>query len=141
MFESNTVPKPLLSNSVGVYFFSVLPYNRCKRKQKPTKSRQLYFDVLKRSLISEQLSLEYTLSSYVQCLCDNMLYMPAYGNIVEFQVFKVDAKIGKKYERSPYFIGTRLWNKLSKDIQNSENVYVFKNKVARLYKCYNEKYV
>ena len=68
-----------------------------------------------------------------------MLYMPAYGNIVEFQVFKVDAKIGKKYERSPYFIGTRLWNKLSKDIQNSENVYVFKNKVERLYKCYNEK--
>ena len=56
-------------------------------------------------------------------------------------VFKVDAKIGKKYERSPYYIGTRLWNKLSKDIQNSENVYVFKNKVARLYKCYNEKYV
>ena len=30
---------------------------------------------------------------------------------------------------------------ISKDIQNSENVYVFKNKVARLYTCYNEKYV
>ena len=30
-------------------------------------------------------------------------------------VFKVDAKIGKKYERSPYYVGTCLWNKLSKD--------------------------
>ena len=37
-------------------------------------------------------------------------------------VFKVDAKIGKKYERSPYYIGTCLWNKLSKDIQTSEMI-------------------
>ena len=56
-------------------------------------------------------------------------------------VFKVDAKIGKKYERSPYYVGTHLWYKLSKDIQSSENVFLFKNKVSRLYKCYNEKYV
>ena len=41
-------------------------------------------------------------------------------------VFKVDAKIGNKYERSPYYVGTRLWNKLSKDIQFAENVFVFK---------------
>ena len=56
-------------------------------------------------------------------------------------VFKIDTKIGKKYERSPFFIGTRLWNKLSKDIQESLNIYVFKHKVARLYKCYNDKYI
>ena len=49
-------------------------------------------------------------------------------------VFKTDAKICKKYERSPYYIGTRLWNKLHKNVQESENVYVFKNKIARLYK-------
>ena len=38
-------------------------------------------------------------------------------------------------------LGTRLWNKLDTSIQLSENRYVFKNKVARLYKFYNEKYV
>ena len=60
----------------------------------------------------------------------------------QIYVFKVDTKIGKKKkERSPYYVGTCLWNKLSKDIQNAENVYVFKNRVARLYKCYNEKMV
>ena len=58
-------------------------------------------------------------------------------------VFKTDTKFGKKYEHSPYYIGTGLWNKLSKDIgiQDLPNVYVFKSKVAKLYKCYNEKYV
>ena len=54
-------------------------------------------------------------------------------------VVKVDAKIGKKYERSPYYIGSRLWKKLGEDTQQSDN-NVFRNKVARLYKCYNEKY-
>ena len=56
-------------------------------------------------------------------------------------VFKVDTKIGKKYERSPYYLGTRLWDKLERNIQYSENVHVFKKKIARLYKCYNEKYL
>ena len=56
-------------------------------------------------------------------------------------VFKVDTKIGKKYERSPYYIGTLLWNKLSTEIQSSMNIFVFRNKVSRLYKFYNEKYV
>ena len=41
----------------------------------------------------------------------------------QIYVFNVDTKIGKKYERSPYYIGTLLWNKLSKNIQGSENVY------------------
>ena len=51
-------------------------------------------------------------------------------------VFKVDTKVGKKYERSPYYIGTRLWNKLGKNVQESDDVYVFKNKITRLYKHY-----
>ena len=56
-------------------------------------------------------------------------------------VFKVDSKIGKKYERSPFYLGTRLWEKLLKNIQESENVYVFRNKINRHYKHYNVKYV
>ena len=56
-------------------------------------------------------------------------------------VFKVDPKIGKKYERSPFYLGTRLWDKLQKNIQESENVYLLGNKINRLYKYYNVKYV
>ena len=29
----------------------------------------------------------------------------------------------------------------SKNCQGSENIFVLKNKISRLYKCYNEKYV
>ena len=36
-------------------------------------------------------------------------------------VFKTETKVCKKYERSPYYLGTCLWIKLSKDIQD---VYV-----------------
>ena len=56
-------------------------------------------------------------------------------------VFIVDTKIGKKYERSPYYIGTCLWNKMSKTVQDSENLFVFKKKIAHLYKVYNDKSV
>ena len=49
--------------------------------------------------------------------------------------FKVDPKIGKKYERSPFCLGTRLWDKLQKNIQESENVYVFRNKILQCEIC------
>ena len=56
-------------------------------------------------------------------------------------VFKVDTKIGKKYERSPYYNGTCLWNKMSKTVQDSENLFVFKKKKRHHYKVYNDKFV
>ena len=41
----------------------------------------------------------------------------------EIYVYKTDTKIGKKYEESPYFIGTQLWDKLHKEIHFSVNVH------------------
>ena len=33
-------------------------------------------------------------------------------------VFKVDTKMGTKYKKSPYYLGTILWNGLDKDTQD-----------------------
>ena len=40
-------------------------------------------------------------------------------------VFKVPAKICPVYERSPYCVGTTLWNILTKETKNKENVHLF----------------
>ena len=52
--------------------------------------------------------------------------------------FKVSTKILPMYEHSPYYIGTKLWNNLAKEVQNKENVYSFKKEVGRLYKAYKK---
>ena len=44
----------------------------------------------------------------------------------EKYVFKADTKIGKKYEKSPYYLGTKLWDKLPKETHFAENVHEFK---------------
>ena len=38
----------------------------------------------------------------------------------EKYVFRTETKIGKKYEESPYYQGTKLWDKLTKETQFSE---------------------
>ena len=43
----------------------------------------------------------------------------------EKYVFKTDTKIGKKYEKSPYYLGEKLWDKLPRETQFSENVFEF----------------
>ena len=50
---------------------------------------------------------------------------------VSKNVFKVD-KIGKKYERSPYYIGTCLWNKLTEGLGISLQDVIMKN-MCKLY--------
>ena len=53
----------------------------------------------------------------------------------EKYVFKTDTKIGKKYEKSPYYQGT-LWDKLPKETQFAENIFEFKKRILPLYKQY-----
>ena len=38
-------------------------------------------------------------------------------------VFQTDVKISKKYEKSPYYLGTRLWNPLDRETQKSDSIY------------------
>ena len=40
------------------------------------------------------------------------------------------------YERSPYYLGTKLWNEFSKDIQNLPNIYAFKKEIDRENRVY-----
>ena len=54
----------------------------------------------------------------------------------EKYVFKTDSKIGKKYEKSPYYQGTVLWDKLPKETQFAENIFDFKKRIIPLYKEY-----
>ena len=41
-------------------------------------------------------------------------------------VFKIPVKLTPTYERSPYYIGTKLWNGLPKTIQDSVDIFAFK---------------
>ena len=54
----------------------------------------------------------------------------------EKYVFKTDTKIGKNYERSPYYQGTLHWDKLPKETQFAENIFEFKKRLLPLYKEY-----
>ena len=48
-------------------------------------------------------------------------------------VFRLDRKEGTKYSTSPYYKGTRLWDKLTKNIQESEAIFIFKNDIDKIY--------
>ena len=52
-------------------------------------------------------------------------------------VFKTETKIGKKYEKSPYYLGTRLWNPLNRETQKCDSIYSFKKKILGMYEKYN----
>ena len=48
-------------------------------------------------------------------------------------VFKVPTRVLPSYERSPYYIGSKLWNVLDIDTQRINNVFAFKKKIAMCY--------
>ena len=52
----------------------------------------------------------------------------------EKYVFKTDTKIGKKCEKSPYYLGTKLW-----ETQFADNVHEFK-KIHNIMSTILEKY-
>ena len=51
-------------------------------------------------------------------------------------VFKVPAKILPVYERSPYYLGTKLWNGLDKETQKKDTIHAFKKDIDKLYRNY-----
>ena len=46
------------------------------------------------------------------------------------------SQIGTKYENSPFYKGTKLWDSVNRDIQYSENKWIFKSHLNILYKKY-----
>ena len=53
-------------------------------------------------------------------------------------VFKVPTRITPKYEKSPFYMGTILWNELSRDIQIAQSVPEFKKAIDKRYKKYRD---
>ena len=45
-------------------------------------------------------------------------------------------KITTSYQKSPYYLGTKLWNELSKTVQNAPDVYAFKKEINRMNRSY-----
>ena len=55
---------------------------------------------------------------------------------LRFPDLKVPTKILPIYERSPYYIGTHLWNNLPKSVQDSRDVFAFKKEIRRMNRVY-----
>ena len=51
-------------------------------------------------------------------------------------IFKVDIKIGTKYQHSPYYKGTLLWNELPASTQMITDIVRFKQLISRNYRVY-----
>ena len=56
----------------------------------------------------------------------------------EKYIFKTDAKIGTKYANSPYYKGTNLWNKFSREEQQSEDIFMFKANIKGKYNVFDK---
>ena len=52
--------------------------------------------------------------------------------------FKVPSKITPVYEKSPFYIGTKLWNELSVETQDSTDIFEFKKHIARMNRRYKK---
>ena len=74
-------------------------------------------------------------SMYIYSKCDNVrLVRERVTRANEKFVFKTETKIGTKYQNSPFYYGTTLWNNLSKEIQCSDNIFMFKKEITKQYK-------
>ena len=51
-------------------------------------------------------------------------------------VFKLPTKITPSYERSPSYIGTKLWDDLPSSVQDSPNRFAFKKEIDRINRVY-----
>ena len=45
-------------------------------------------------------------------------------------------KILPVYERSPYYVGTKLWNELPVRVQEYHDIFAFKKEIARMNRVY-----
>ena len=57
-------------------------------------------------------------------------------HVVQISLYLKQSKIGTKYENSPFYMGTKLWNDLTREVQYAENKWVFKTCINKTYKSY-----
>ena len=51
-------------------------------------------------------------------------------------MFNIPGRITPAYKRSPYYIGTKLWNDLPKVVQKCSDIYAFKKELRRMNRDY-----
>ena len=69
---------------------------------------------------------------YILSKKNNYLHVPArLIRNAQRLVFNVPGRILPKYERSPYYIASKLGNYLDIDTQRSDHVFAFKKKIAK----------
>ena len=51
-------------------------------------------------------------------------------------VFKTDSYEGSLYKRSPYFVGSKLWDKLPRNVIEVPNIFVFRNVIRKMNKTH-----
>ena len=56
----------------------------------------------------------------------------------EKYIFKIDRKIGTKYQCSPFYVGTLLWNELTAGTQFSRDIIQFKQLIGKKYAVYEK---
>ena len=61
----------------------------------------------------------------------------AYHQAIQLVCFLFLFRVRPLYEKSPFYLGTRLWNSLDKETQESDSIYSFKRKIQGIYKKYN----
>ena len=55
--------------------------------------------------------------------------------------FELDHKIGTKYSNSPFYKGSKLWDKLTKEIQFLESEVLFKQSIKTSYKVFDNNFI
>ena len=53
-------------------------------------------------------------------------------------VFKVPHRISPIYEKSPFSVGTKLWDDLRMEVQHVKTVFDFKREIGRNYRKYED---
>ena len=55
-------------------------------------------------------------------------------------VFRIDSKIGTKYANSPYYKGVKLWDQLTREEQDIDNIHDFKACITKKNKTFVKNY-
>ena len=55
---------------------------------------------------------------------------------LETKLIKVPTRITPKHEKSPFYVGTKLWDELPIKIQGANSVHEFKREIDKLYRTY-----
>ena len=76
---------------------------------------------------------------YLMSKDEEFLHIPARNTRNADKImFKIPTRITPKFERSPFYIGSKLWEELSRDTQSVQSVHEFKKEIDKRYNKYKD---